>query len=197
MTENLEELMVLHCNLRLDYSREERNIISVGFKNNIGHFQGTDRVLKSISESKRYEKYLDQIMMYRLKGLFKLMEQCEETAKIMNEKGFRVATDAEAVGWWKKLTADYYRYAYEACDEIIEIKNSPVMHDIEQALEADQEGKDLWKQQKENAKTAAQKEKERLEKEEEVKRGEFYPEKRRYETVHQLEVIQNDYRDKA
>jgi len=48
MTEFLRELIALHQEMKEDFSNEERNLISVGFKNYIGNFQTAVKIIKAI-----------------------------------------------------------------------------------------------------------------------------------------------------
>ena len=60
----------------------------------------------------------------------------------MNDKGYKLASDQESMAFWKKVTADYFRYAYDACKEIIEIKQLPSMQASEQRERENQDAHD-------------------------------------------------------
>ena len=61
MTDHLEDLFDLHKKVECDYNKEERNLISVGFKNWVGGLQSAMRILKALGDTKKYAKYLDAI----------------------------------------------------------------------------------------------------------------------------------------
>ena len=45
----------------------------------------------------------------------------------MNDRGYKLASDQESMAFWKKVVGDYFRYAYEACKEMMDIKQMPAM----------------------------------------------------------------------
>lgn len=58
----------------------------------------------------------------RMKTAYRLMEDAEVTANLLNNKGYKLASDQEGMAFWKKLTGDYFRYAFEAANIILAIK---------------------------------------------------------------------------
>ena len=61
----------------------------------------------------------------------KLIDKCTMIAKLINNKGFRLARSEESQAFWKKVVGDYHRYGYEAADIIIDLKSRPTMEDHE------------------------------------------------------------------
>ena len=54
MAEFLQELIHLRLEIKEDFTVEERNLISVGFKNHIGHFQTAVKIIKAVDKTAKY-----------------------------------------------------------------------------------------------------------------------------------------------
>ena len=88
--------MDIHVKNDMDYDVEERNLISVGYKNWIGKLQNGTRVLDALGDTKRYKKYKEVIPSYRLDQAMKLIEKCTIISKLINNKCFRLARSEES-----------------------------------------------------------------------------------------------------
>lgn len=122
MTENLEEMITLHANQGDDFTKDERNLISVGYKNYIGDFQIPLRIVNAISKTPKYQKYTDCIPKYKTKLALKVRDEAVEISNMFREKVYKVASDQEAMSSIQKYIGDYFRYAIEAIDMILEDK---------------------------------------------------------------------------
>lgn len=119
------------------------------------------------------------------------MEQAADTARLLNDKAYKVAADQESMAFWKKQTGDYFRYAYEACVVIMDIKADPIMEAAERKAVEEQEAADLRKAMEDGSKTYQQLAAERRELED----GGVA--QARYQTLQDLEPVMEDYRQKA
>ena len=119
-----------------------------------------------------------------------MMDYCCETADLINTKCFKIAKGEESIAYWKKVVGDYYRYAFEACEIVLEIKTSKVMEDIERKAEQNQEGSDYQQRISDNSKSAEQR---KLELEMSMSEGIVKP--RRWQSVHTLETFRERLRN--
>lgn len=77
--EDLRELLLELINLKLelnkDFTREERNLVGVGFRNYVGVLQASIRVVGAINKTKKYKKYGKDLPLFKLKLQMKLKGQ--------------------------------------------------------------------------------------------------------------------------
>ena len=96
-------------------TKEERNILSSGFKNIISNKRSSWRLLNSM-EKKEEKKNSTQLVNIRLvkKNIEKeLNEICKEVQTIIDKYLVPNATDSETKVFFLKLKGDYYRYKCE------------------------------------------------------------------------------------
>lgn len=86
---------------------EERNLLSVAYKNVVGGLRGSWRSLNEERE------YLDIIEKYRKQVEESLSDVCEEIINILDEKLMKNASDVESKVFYLKMIGDYYRYFAE------------------------------------------------------------------------------------
>ncbi len=94
---------------------EERNLVSVAFKNLSGGKRTAWRALTAIEENPKYEKYHDKTKVYKKKIEEELKTICNEAIKVIDDSLFKNATAAESKVFYLKMKADYYRYSGEVC----------------------------------------------------------------------------------
>lgn len=100
-------------------STEERNLLSVAYKNIVGAKRSSWRVISSIEQKSSEKEELAKD--YRLKIEAELNEVCNEVLYLLDnhlvEKAREAAdessTDAEAAVFFLKMKGDYYRYLAE------------------------------------------------------------------------------------
>lgn len=102
-----------------DLSVEERNLLSVAYKNVIGARRASWRVLNSI-EAKEAERASDGeinkvqlVRAYKAKVEKELDSVCEEILKIIKECLLPHAETAESKVFYHKMSGDYHRYLAE------------------------------------------------------------------------------------
>ena len=107
-----------------DFTIDERNLLSVGFKNLIGANRGAIRTIGAIEQNPKYQKFSDALGSYKKKIENQLYEQCMEIVGAVKNGCLQVAADDESKAFFQKMIGDYYRYVAEsaAADKIEEVK---------------------------------------------------------------------------
>ena len=96
-----------------DLSSDERNLLSVAFKNLISSKRAACRTISAIEQNPKYSKYSDALATYKQSIETKLGEDCQRVIDIINEKVLQKACDGEAKAFFIKMVGDYYRYIAE------------------------------------------------------------------------------------
>eukprot|EP01087_Luapelamoeba_hula_P004018 TRINITY_DN13982_c0_g1_i1.p1 TRINITY_DN13982_c0_g1~~TRINITY_DN13982_c0_g1_i1.p1 ORF type:complete len:288 (+),score=72.27 TRINITY_DN13982_c0_g1_i1:102-866(+) len=95
---------------------EERNLLSVAYKNVIGSRRASWRIVSSIEqkeESKGNEAHVKQIKAYRTKVEQELTDICNDIMTVLDKHLIPHAADAESKVFYFKMKGDYYRYLAE------------------------------------------------------------------------------------
>ena len=66
-----------------DFTIDERNLLSVGFKNLIGSQRGAIRTIGAVEQNPKYQKFGDALAAYKKKIERELYEQCMRIVKIV------------------------------------------------------------------------------------------------------------------
>lgn len=108
-----------------DFTTEERNLLSVGFKNLIGSKRTALRTISAIEQNPKYSKFADSLGSYKKKIEDELFDQCILIVNIVKDKCMNVATNQESKAFFLKMVGDYYRYVAESAtgDKLTEVKN--------------------------------------------------------------------------
>jgi 14-3-3 protein epsilon len=108
-----------------DFTTEERNLLSVGFKNLIGSNRTAIRTIGAIEQNPKYQKYSASLLAYRQKIEAELFTQCISIVTLVKEKCMKLATNGESKAFFLKMAGDYYRYVAESAqgDKLTEVKN--------------------------------------------------------------------------
>lgn len=102
--------------LNVELTVEERNLLSVGYKNVIGARRASWRILSSIEqkeEGKGNEVNAKRIKEYRQKVETELTGICNDIMTVINEHLIPSATAGESQVFYYKMKGDYYRYLAE------------------------------------------------------------------------------------
>jgi len=115
MCEFTSRLVVERCNKKEELSVEERNLLSVAFKNVIGSKRASWRTLNAESgdvDTTISEKY-KSCVEGELKG------KCKEVLKLLEDHLLPIykGKDTESEVFYLKMCADYYRYLAEFCND--------------------------------------------------------------------------------
>jgi len=97
-----------------ELSNEERNLLSVAYKNVVGARRSAWRVISSIEQkSEGSEKKQQLAKEYREKVEKELREICNEVLALLDKHLIVKATTAESKVFYLKMKGDYYRYLAE------------------------------------------------------------------------------------
>ncbi|KAJ8760989.1 hypothetical protein K2173_022027 [Erythroxylum novogranatense] len=112
MVESMKKVAQLDCELTV----EERNLLSVGYKNVIGARRASWRIMSSIEqkeESKGNEPNVKLIKGYRQKVEDELSKICGDILSIIDKHLIPASTSGEATVFYYKMKGDYFRYLAE------------------------------------------------------------------------------------
>ncbi|KAJ2145401.1 Protein bmh2 [Coemansia sp. RSA 678] len=102
--------------LGTDLSVEERNLLSVAYKNVIGSRRASWRIVSSI-ENKELNRgnteQVERIKGYRAVIEKELQEVCDDILAVLKENLIKTAEEAESKIFYYKMEGDYYRYLAE------------------------------------------------------------------------------------
>uniref|UniRef100_A0A3B5KF61 Tyrosine 3-monooxygenase/tryptophan 5-monooxygenase activation protein, beta polypeptide a n=1 Tax=Takifugu rubripes TaxID=31033 RepID=A0A3B5KF61_TAKRU len=97
-----------------ELSNEERNLLSVAYKNVVGARRSSWRVISSIEQkTEGNEKKQQMAREYRVKIETELQEICQDVLTLLSEYLIPKATQAESKVFYLKMKGDYYRYLSE------------------------------------------------------------------------------------
>jgi len=96
-----------------DFTTEERNLLSVGFKNQIGSKRTAIRTISAIEQNPKYSKFNDGLSTYKKKIEKELYHQCMNIVEIVEASCMKVAATEETKAFFYKMIGDYYRYVAE------------------------------------------------------------------------------------
>lgn len=104
------------ANLDVELTVEERNLLSVGYKNVIGSRRASWRILSSIEqkeEAKGNEHHVKRINEYRQKIESELSSICNDIMQVIDEHLVPSSSAGESTVFYYKMKGDYYRYLAE------------------------------------------------------------------------------------
>lgn len=114
--EEMVESMKSIAKLDVDLTVEERNLLSLGYKNVIGARRASWRIMSSIEqkeESKGNENYVNLIKGYRQKVEEELSKICNDILSIIDKHLLPSSGSGEATVFYHKMKGDYFRYLAE------------------------------------------------------------------------------------
>lgn len=95
---------------------EERNLLSVAYKNVIGARRASWRIISSIEqkeENKGVEEKLEMIKNYRAQVEKELRDICSDILDVLDKHLIPCATTGESKVFYYKMKGDYHRYLAE------------------------------------------------------------------------------------
>jgi len=102
--------------LGVELSVEERNLLSVAYKNVIGARRASWRIISSIEqkeESKGNEAQVSKIKAYRQKVEAELSDVCNDILAVLDQHLIPSAQAGESKVFYHKMKGDYHRYLAE------------------------------------------------------------------------------------
>merc|ERR1712042_29811 len=99
----------------IELSNEERNLLSVAYKNVVGARRSSWRVISSIEQKTEgsAEKKQQMAKEYREKVEKELRDICNDVLNLLGEYLIAKASNAESKVFYLKMKGDYYRYLAE------------------------------------------------------------------------------------
>uniref|UniRef100_A0A2P2L123 Uncharacterized protein MANES_18G060900 n=1 Tax=Rhizophora mucronata TaxID=61149 RepID=A0A2P2L123_RHIMU len=95
---------------------EERNLLSVAYKNVIGSLRAAWRIVSSIEqkeEGRKNEEHVALVKAYRSKVEIELSEVCASILKLLDSNLIPSAVASESKVFYLKMKGDYHRYLAE------------------------------------------------------------------------------------
>ncbi|KYK55393.1 14-3-3 protein [Drechmeria coniospora] len=95
---------------------DERNLLSVAYKNVVGTRRASWRIISSIEqkeESKGSEKHVSTIKEYRSKIELELEQVCQDVLNVLDDSLIPNAATGESKVFYHKMKGDYHRYLAE------------------------------------------------------------------------------------
>ena len=102
--------------LNVELTVEERNLLSVAYKNVIGARRASWRIISSIEqkeENKGNEAHVTKIKEYRTKVETELGKICNDILNVLDQHLIPTATSGESKVFYYKMKGDYHRYLAE------------------------------------------------------------------------------------
>eukprot|EP00352_Strombidinopsis_acuminata_P008423 CAMPEP_0176361338 /NCGR_PEP_ID=MMETSP0126-20121128/17680_1 /TAXON_ID=141414 ORGANISM="Strombidinopsis acuminatum, Strain SPMC142" /NCGR_SAMPLE_ID=MMETSP0126 /ASSEMBLY_ACC=CAM_ASM_000229 /LENGTH=171 /DNA_ID=CAMNT_0017716859 /DNA_START=41 /DNA_END=552 /DNA_ORIENTATION=+ len=109
-----------------DVTSDERNLLSVAFKNLISSKRTACRTIAAIEQNPKYSKFGDAPQLDKATIETGLQADCQRVIDIINNKVLAKACDGEAKAFFVKMVGDYYRYIAENAkgDNLEQVKNA-------------------------------------------------------------------------
>lgn len=124
-----------------DFSVEERNLLSVGFKNLIGGKRTAIRTITAIEQNPKYTKFSHALGHYKKKIEGELQKDCQNIINMIKNDAMKSLSDAEGKAFFLKMVGDYYRYMAESAQN--ELLAQARDGALEHYKQADAAGKEL------------------------------------------------------
>jgi 14-3-3 protein epsilon len=121
--DEMVEAMKKIAKLNVELSVEERNLLSVSYKNVIGARRASWRIISSIEqkeESKGNTHNVQKIQEYRKVVEKELTNLCNDILSLLDDNLIPAAASAESKVFFYKMKGDYYRYLAEfSTDDVL------------------------------------------------------------------------------
>ncbi|KAJ6405168.1 hypothetical protein OIU84_013192 [Salix udensis] len=114
--DEMVEAMNKVARLDVELTVEERNLVSVGYKNVIGARRASWRILSSIEqkeEAKGNEQNVKRIKEYRQGVEDELAKICNDILSVIDQHLIPSSSTGESTVFYYKMKGDYYRYLAE------------------------------------------------------------------------------------
>ncbi|KAI9720908.1 MAG: hypothetical protein M1828_005478 [Chrysothrix sp. TS-e1954] len=108
--------MVSYMKIGGELTVDERNLLSVAYKNVVGTRRASWRIISSIEqkeEAKGSDKHVGTIREYRTKIELELEKVCQDVLDVLDESLIPKAESGESKVFYHKMKGDYHRYLAE------------------------------------------------------------------------------------
>lgn len=96
-----------------ELSNEERNLLSVAYKNVVGARRSSWRIISSIAKKQAGTPVAEQTDLYLKKVEEELTKICNDVLGLLSKNLIKESINAEAKIFYYKMMGDYYRYLAE------------------------------------------------------------------------------------
>ena len=100
-----------------DVSADERNLLSVAFKNLISSKRAACRTIAAIEQNPKYSQFSNALAQYKTTIEEQLIADCEKVVNMIQDKVLAKEAGGEAKAFFVKMVGDYYRYIAENAKE--------------------------------------------------------------------------------
>ena len=100
-----------------DFSVEERNLLSVGFKNLIGGKRTAIRTIAAIEQNPKYQKFHGALAVYKQKIEGELQNDCQMIIDLIKNDAMKTQQEIEGRTFFLKMVGDYFRYMAESAKD--------------------------------------------------------------------------------
>jgi len=116
---------------------EERNLLSVAYKNVIGSRRSSWRIVNSIEqkEIQRGASHIAPISAYRKRIEIEVGEICDDITQLLEKVLVPAATDTETTVFFLKMKGDYHRYHAETCADACEAQKKLALSSYSNAMQ--------------------------------------------------------------
>lgn len=142
--DDMAEAMKLVTEKGSELSNEERNLLSVAYKNVVGARRSSWRVISSIEQkTEGNERKQEMAREYRTRVENELRKICEEVLKLLDEHLIAKASNPESKVFYLKMKGDYFRYLAEVACPNVKDKLADKKHVLECSEESYQNAFDI------------------------------------------------------
>ena len=121
-----------------DVTSDERNLLSVAFKNLISSKRAACRTIAAIEQNPKYSKFGEALAGYKQGIEQKLQDDCQRIIDMIKQKVLAKSCDGEPKAFFVKMVGDYYRYISEnAKDAKLEEVKTNALNAYEEANKID------------------------------------------------------------
>ena len=110
MVDFLDEVLALKGG---SVNSDERNLLSVAFKNLISSKRAACRTISAIEQNPKYSKFNGALLAYKSSIETQLNNDCQKIIDIINSRVLAGECADEAKAFFVKMVGDYYRYIAE------------------------------------------------------------------------------------
>jgi len=127
MVDQLEKVM---AEKGADVTSDERNLLSVAFKNLISSKRAACRTIAAIEQNPKYSKFSDALATYKTTIETQLGEDCQRIVDMIAKHVLAKSCDGEPKAFFVKMVGDYYRYIAENAKgaKLEEVKNNALKY---------------------------------------------------------------------